>query len=197
MARRSVAYLQVGADEAQARLQRQELMRIAASKGWVLTHVYEEDADQPAAATDGPQMAAMLDDASRSAFDVVMAWDVAMLGRGLNGLVANIETLRTHGVDLCLHAQHLDTTGPAGGALYEMAGVFAQFARAKHGERVSAGHAAARGRGIAIGRPARVVDTERIYRMRKDGATIREIASAMSISVATAHRRVKKLFETS
>ena len=54
-------------------------------------------------------------------------------------------------MDLYLHVQGLDTSTPAGRAMFQMLGVFSEFERAMIQERVRAGLARARGR--RLGRP--------------------------------------------
>ena len=71
----------------------------------------------------------MLKDAGRRTFDILLVWDVSRLGRSLAGLVALMEQLRTLKVDLYIDQQGLDTTTPAGRAMFPMAGVFAEFER--------------------------------------------------------------------
>ncbi len=55
-------------------------------------------------------------------------------------------------VDLHLHQQGIDTTMPAGKALFQMMGVFAEFERMMIQERVRAGLARARSEGKRLGR---------------------------------------------
>ncbi len=52
-----------------------------------------------------------------------------------------------------LHQQGLDTTTPAGKAMFQMMGVFAEFERAMIRERVKAGLERARAQGKTLGRP--------------------------------------------
>ena len=89
----------------------------------------------------------------RREIDVVMAWSVDRLGRSLQDLVAFLGELRAVGCDLYLHQQGVDTTTPAGRAMFQMLGVFAEFERAIIVERVKAGIARARAAGEAL-RPA-------------------------------------------
>jgi DNA invertase Pin-like site-specific DNA recombinase len=56
-------------------------------------------------------------------------------------------------IDLFLHQQGLDTTTPAGKAMFQMMGVFAEFERAIIQERVRAGLKRARSEGKRLGRP--------------------------------------------
>ena len=58
-------------------------------------------------------------------------------------------------IDLFLRQQGLDTTTPAGKAMFQMMGVFAEFERAMIQERVRAGLARARGEGKRLGRAPR------------------------------------------
>ena len=50
----------------------------------------------------------------------------------------------------------IDTTTPAGKAMFQMMGVFAEFERSMIHERVMVGLARARAEGMQLGRPAKV-----------------------------------------
>ena len=50
-----------------------------------------------------------------------------MRNRSLKDLVAFLSELHALGIDLFLHQQGLDTTTPAGKAMFQMLGVFAEF----------------------------------------------------------------------
>jgi DNA invertase Pin-like site-specific DNA recombinase len=71
-----------------------------------------------------------------------------------------LRELHAKGVDLFLHKQGLDTSTPAGRAMFQMMGVFAEFEQAMIRERVLAGLARAKEQGINYfkdepGQPAR------------------------------------------
>src|SRR5262245_36371215 len=91
--------------------------------------------------------------APRREFDMVMAWSVDRLGRSLQDLVGFLSELHALKIDLFLRQQGLDTTTPAGKAMFQMLGVFAEFERAMIAERVRAGLARARSEGKRLGRP--------------------------------------------
>jgi DNA invertase Pin-like site-specific DNA recombinase len=82
-----------------------------------------------------------------------MAWSVDRLGRSLQDLVGFLSELHSLGIDLFLHQQGLDTTTPAGKAMFGMLGVFAEFERSIIQERVRAGLARAKAAGTKLGRP--------------------------------------------
>jgi DNA invertase Pin-like site-specific DNA recombinase len=62
------------------------------------------------------------------------------LPTGLGRFLSEIHALK---VDLYLHQQGIDTTTPAGKAMFQMMGVFAEFERSMIQERVRAGIARA------------------------------------------------------
>jgi DNA invertase Pin-like site-specific DNA recombinase len=101
---------------------------------------------------------------TRKEFDLVAAWSVDRLGRSLQDLVAFLAELHAKGVDLYLHQQGLDTGTPAGKAMFQMMGVFAEFERAMIVERVKSGIARARSQGKPLGRPRLSVSQERRIR---------------------------------
>jgi DNA invertase Pin-like site-specific DNA recombinase len=60
----------------------------------------------------------LLKDAARCKFEVLMAWSVDRLGRSLQDLVSFLGEIHANGIDLYLHVQGVDTTTPAGRALF-------------------------------------------------------------------------------
>lgn len=66
-------------------------------------------------------------------------WSVNRLGRSLQDLIGFLSELHAMGIDLVLHQQGLDTTTPAGKAMFQMLAVFAEFERSMIKERVRAG----------------------------------------------------------
>jgi DNA invertase Pin-like site-specific DNA recombinase len=66
------------------------------------------------------------------------------LGGSLQDLGGFLSELHSLGIDLFLHRHGIDTTTPAGKAMFQMMGVFAEFERAMIRERVNAGIARAR-----------------------------------------------------
>ena len=104
-------------------------------------------------------------------------------------LVAFLGELHAKGVDLYLHQQGLDTGTPAGKALFQMLGVFAEFERAMIVERVKAGLARARSQGKRLGRrPASADVVERIRTELVTGAGILKTAKALGVGTGTVHR---------
>jgi DNA invertase Pin-like site-specific DNA recombinase len=88
-----------------------------------------------------------------------------------------------------LHQQGLDTSTPAGKALFQMMGVFAEFERAMIRERVRAGLERAKAQGKKLGRrpddPKRAAD---VRRLRAKGVGIGKIARTLRVGVSYVQR---------
>ncbi|MDN5787888.1 recombinase family protein [Pseudorhodobacter sp.] len=174
-ARRAAIYARVSTGEQTPENQLLRLREVAERAGWAIVHEYVETASGASRAR--PGLDAMMKDAARRQFDVVMAWDVSRLGRSLRDLVDLFETLRSVGCDQFLEQQALDTSTPAGRALLQMSGVFAEFERAMIVERTKAGIARARACGKQIGRaPASEAMKDAIRALRADGIGMDRIA---------------------
>jgi DNA invertase Pin-like site-specific DNA recombinase len=127
----------------------------------------------------------------RRKFDIVMAWSVDRLGRPLQDLIGFLSELHSLGIDLALHQQGIDTTTPAGKAMFQMMGVFAEFERAMIRERVNAGIARAKAGGKHCGRP--FIDTKLEGRIRDALAApgrpgLHKIAKQFGVGTGTVQR---------
>ncbi|BBL77515.1 recombinase family protein [Methylomagnum ishizawai] len=152
--RRVAFYLRVSTGEQTTENQRRELEAVAERAGWTLAGVYEDAGISGAKGRDKrPAFNRLLQDASRRQFDIVAAWSVDRLSRSLQHLVSFLEEVHHLGIDLYLHRQGVDTTTPAGRAMFQMLGVFSEFERAMIRERVRAGLGRARANGARLGRP--------------------------------------------
>jgi hypothetical protein len=86
--KRAVLYLRVSTVDQTTANQERELRAVAERAGWEVVHVYKDHGISGAKGRDKrPQYNAMLRDAFRRQFDVVMAWSVDRLGRSLQELV--------------------------------------------------------------------------------------------------------------
>jgi DNA invertase Pin-like site-specific DNA recombinase len=171
---------------------------VAERHGWQIIEVFEDRGISGAKSRgERPAMKRLMEGIARRQFDMIAAWSVDRLGRSLIDLIGFLKELRAKRVDLYLHQQNLDTTTPAGEALFGMLGVFAQFERAMIQERVAAGMARAQATGKFgknrlgkvkrnKGRPP-VPEEKRaaVFKARSKGDSIRGFASALKIPKST------------
>ena len=190
MSKRVAFYLRVSTGEQTTENQRRELEQVAKRSGWQVVEIYEDAGISGANGREKrPAFDKLLKDASRREFDLVAAWSVDRLGRSLQHLVAFLGELHALKIDLYLHQQGIDTTTPAGKAMFQMMGVFAEFERAMIQERVKSGLARAKASGQRLGRPP-VAARKRaeVMKLRRDGQSVRAIARTLKLAPGTVQR---------
>jgi len=151
---RAAIYLRVSTNGQTTDTQERELRVAAKRMGHTIVEVYSDNGISGAKGRNGrPEFDRLHRDAARRKFDIVMAWSVDRLGRSLQDLVGFLSELHALGIELYMHQQGLDTTTPAGKAMFQMLGTFAEFERALIQERVVAGMARAKAKGTKSGKP--------------------------------------------
>ena len=187
---RAALYLRVSSGDQTVENQRRELEAAAAQRGWAITATYADEGISGAKGRDRrPGLDAMLKDATRGRFDVVMCWAVDRMGRSLADLVGTLQELHGAKVDLFLHQQAIDTTTPSGRAMFGMLGVFAEFERSMIQARVNAGLARAVAAGVRLGRPKVPAKVEAaILERLTAGVGILKTARELGIGTGTVQR---------
>lgn len=185
---RVALYVRVSTDGQSVENQQRELQAIAERHGWIVVGVFS-DPGVSGMKEKRPAFDKLMAGVARKEFDVVAAWAVDRLGRSLQNLLAFLGELKAKGVDLYLHQQGLDTSTPAGKAMFQMLGVFAEFERAMTLERVYAGLKRARAEGKVLGRPKVGEEVEDAIRAAlSKGTGIKATARAGGCGVGTVQR---------
>lgn len=192
-ATRAAIYGRVSTDGQTVDNQLRELRMVAERNGW---QIVEEFIDKGISGAKGreqrPAFDALWKGAIRREFDVVMVWAVDRLGRSLTHLVNFLSEIHAKKVDLFIHQQGIDTTTPAGKALFGVLGVFSEFERSMIQERVKAGIKRVRSNGQRWGRrsieetdPARCT---KILELRREGLGMAAIGKQVGVSSRTVWR---------
>jgi DNA invertase Pin-like site-specific DNA recombinase len=195
--KRVTLYLRVSTSGQTVDNQRRELEDAAARHGWHIVAIYADAGISGAKSREKrPGLDKLLKAVARRDVDLVAAWSVDRLGRSLQDLLGVLSEIHAKGVDLYLHQQGLDTSTPAGKALFQMLGVFAEFERTMIRERVLSGLARARQDGVTLGRPrlegSDAAKVEAIRAMRAQGFGILRIARQFGVGVGTVMRLTKQ-----
>src|SRR6516162_5261770 len=127
MLKRIALYLRVSTTEQTVENQQRELEAVAERHGWNVVAVFTDAGSGTKGRDKRPGYDALCRGVARREFDHVAAWSVDRLGRSLQELVTFLGELHAKHVDLYLHQQGLDTGTPAGKAMFQMMGVFAEF----------------------------------------------------------------------
>lgn len=184
---RIAIYTRVSTDRQKHDTQLRELRAWAKWAGHKITEVYSDAGISGSKGRDKrPAFDAMLKAAVRREFDMLAVWSSDRLGRSLQHLVDVLQTIRDTGIGLYIHTQALDTTTPAGRAMFGMLAVFGEFEREMIVARVNAGLARAKGQGKRLGRPGADGKTLDLAREAlKQGTGILKVARRYGLGTGT------------
>ena len=135
-----------------------------------------------------PQLDALMKDARKRLFGVVLVWKFDRFARSLKHLIESLAEFSSLGIDFVSYTEGVDTTTPTGQLLFHIVGAVAQFEQDLIAERVRAGMAHARAMGKRIGRPRAKVDVEAVRNLRSQGKSLRNIATALGVPISRVRR---------
>lgn len=176
---RAGLYARVSTVDQEPENQLQELRRYVAARGW--ESVEYVDRGVSGAKDRRPALDALVTDARRRRFDVLVCWRLDRLGRNLRHLVTLLEELQGVGVAFVSLGEGIDCTTPAGKLQLHILAALAEFERERIRERVLAGLRRARAQGTRLGRPR-----SRPASIAVPGGTVRAAAKAWGVSKTTA-----------
>ena len=164
---RAAIYARVSTLEQNCDNQTLELRKYVEARGWTA----QEYVDRGVSGSKDkrPALDALLKDAKRRRFDVLVCWRLDRLGRNLRHLITLLDDLQALGVAFVSLAEGIDATTPAGKLQMHIVGAIAEFERELIRERVRSGIQAARARGKRLGRPRTAVDASRVAVLRAQG----------------------------
>src|SRR3954469_5724295 len=126
--------------------------------------------------------------------DKFVVYKLDRLARSTKRLIEIADKLREKEVEFVSIQDMLDTSTPAGKAMFGMLSVLAEFERDIIRERTMAGLKAARARGRKDGRPK--VNQQKLNQAiamyHSERMTVKEIQEATGVSAATIYRELKK-----
>ena len=134
----------------------------------------------------------MMRDARARRFDAILVWKLDRFGRSLRHLVNTLAELEALGIAFISLQDSLDFSTPSGRLTVQILCAMAEFERSLISERVRAGMKIARKNGAKIGRPRRVVNAEKVRRLRKEGATWEEVAAAVKAPRSVCQRATRE-----
>jgi DNA invertase Pin-like site-specific DNA recombinase len=177
-------------------MQLEELRRVALQRGWQVVGEYVDHGD-PAQRTAAPSWTASWltfnagvsiswpSGASTGSHDRCAIWCWAL------------EDFRARCLDFVALHDAIDTSPPGGRFTFHVIAAVAELEREIIRERVRCGVQAAIRRGEKIGRPRKDVDVDAALAMRATGKSLREIARDLKVGLATLHRALHGVPETS
>ena len=177
-----IGYARVSTEEQNLSLQ------IDALKAAGCARIYRDEGVS-AVARERPEFAAAL--AALQPGDTLVIWKMDRAFRSLLNALQVLEEFEARGVNFHSLTDAIDTTTPMGRFAYQITNAFGELERALIIERTKAGMAAARKRGVRIGRPPKLT-AEQIAQARAElaagSATITALARRFGVAPRTLSR---------
>jgi DNA invertase Pin-like site-specific DNA recombinase len=140
-----------------------------------------------------PELDRLMRDAHARKFDVVIVWKFDRFARSTSHLLRALETFNVLGIAFVSLRESIDTTTPAGKLMFTMIAAMAEFERDLIKERVRAGIAHRKAKGLRIGRKPVQIDQHKLLSLRAAGKTIRQIADTLGCSRSVVFLTLQKL----
>jgi DNA invertase Pin-like site-specific DNA recombinase len=212
---RAAIYARVSTLDQNCQMQLKELREYCERRAWTISGEYV-DTGWSGAKASRPELDRIMHDAGQHRFDAILVWKLDRFGRSVLNLSEQLARLNSWGIRFLATTQALDTdsSNPTSRLMLHILASVAEFEREMIRERVTAGvnnyqqawkqkrvgrdrHSHS-GMNLAVGRPKKVFDRERVLEMRDEGFSVRAIARKFKIGLATvqrlvaAHKKAKK-----
>jgi len=169
--------------------QERELRRYCRQRGWKSLGFYQDRIS--GAKSDRPDLDRLMRDVRAGKVDRLIVYKLDRLGRSLTHLALILDELNRLRVPLVASSQGIDTSddNPAGRLQLGVLMAVAEFERGIIKERVNAGLAAAKARGVRLGRPATISKrATEIRKLQATGLGLRAIARALKMPPSSVHK---------
>lgn len=182
MKTKAIIYTRVSTDKQTSASQVRELREYAERQGWGQPEIIEDTASGGTFTRTG--FDELMNRVRKGRVDVVLAYKMDRLGRSLSHLLAIIDEMQRHGAAVVIPGQCIDTTNqnPFGKLTAQILMAFAEFERDIIRDRVNAGLAAAKAKGVKLGRPETLNQHKAdVARLAAKGLSGRKIAAELGI----------------
>ncbi|PQA86033.1 recombinase family protein [Hyphococcus luteus] len=113
--------------------------------------------------------------------DVLVVWRLDRLGRSMRHLIELTTMFEAKGVGFRSLSDAIDTSTATGKLFFHVTGAFAEFERNLISERTKAGMAAAKARGVKMGRPRKLTRQQQIALAEFDSDALDQAAKNLGV----------------
>jgi DNA invertase Pin-like site-specific DNA recombinase len=184
-------YARVSTDGQNPEVQLAALRAHATQRGW---EIVEEFVDHgfSGAKERRPALDRLMKAIWTGQFQAVLVWRFDRFARSVKHLLTALEQFRALNVHFISLQEQFDTSTPIGHAMFTIIGAMAQLERDIIRERVKAGLAQARAKGVRLGRPTVRIDPAALALLQDQGLSLPEIARRLRCSRSTVKRRLRE-----
>lgn len=188
--KRVALYFRCSTIQQNLEIQTSDLRKYAEVRGFEVVKEYS-DFGVSGAKDRRPALDQLMKDARKRRFDIVLVWRLDRLGRNTRHLLTLFEELEGLQISLVSHQEAIDLSSSLGRVIATVMSALAAFERDLIRERVVAGIENAKNKGRVLGRP-KSINKDLVRKLRNEGRTYRQIASALMISQGAVANSLKE-----
>jgi DNA invertase Pin-like site-specific DNA recombinase len=189
--KRAVLYTRVSTPDQHVETQLYDLRKLAAQRGFEVVREYC-DRGISGSKAHRPGLDAMMADAQRREFSVVLVAAFDRIARSTKNFLEIVDELQELGIEFISAREAIDTSGPMGRMFITLVGSIAELERSLIVERIKAGMRRARMEGQRLGRAPLNINHDALVRDRLAGMSLSIVARKYGISRASVVRFVRE-----
>ena len=192
MKKAAAIYVRVSTPDQHVESQLYDLRELASQRGFEVVHEYE-DRGVCGKKARRPGLDALMADARRKRFSVVLVAAFDRIARSTRNFLQVIDELDSMGIEFISRRENVDTSGPMGRLFVTIISAIAELERSLVVDRVKSGMRRAKLEGRQIGRSRLDVDRKQIVIDRCSGMSLTQVAKKHGISRASVCRLMKDI----
>jgi DNA invertase Pin-like site-specific DNA recombinase len=189
--KKAAIYALVSTPEQHVETQLYDLRKLAVQRGFEVSREYCDRGVSSSKAR-RPRLDAMMADARRGEFSVVLVAAFDRVARSTRNFLEIVEELNGLGIEFISAREAIDTSGPMGRVFLTIVGSIAELERSLIIERIKAGMRRARMEGQKLGRVPLDIDRDALVRDRLTGMSLTAVAKKYGVSRASVVRFVRE-----
>jgi DNA invertase Pin-like site-specific DNA recombinase len=189
--KKAAIYARVSTPDQHIENQLLDLKKLAAQRGFEVVREYTDRGISGSKAK-RPGLDAMMADARRGEFSVVLVAAFDRIARSTKNFLEIVDELNELGIEFVSAREAIDTSGPMGRMFITLVGSIAELERSLITERIRAGMRRARLEGQRLGRAPLDIDHDALVRDRLAGMSLTSAAKKYGVSRASVVRFVRE-----
>jgi DNA invertase Pin-like site-specific DNA recombinase len=184
---KAAIYSRVSTSDQHVETQLYQLRELAARRGFEIVHEYT-DVGVSGSRARRPGLDAMLSDAHRGKFSIVLVAAFDRVARSVRHFLTVMDELNDLGIEFVSARENIDTSGPMGRMSVTIIGCIAELERSLIVERIKAGMRRRKLEGYSLGRVPLSIDHQALARDRLSGMSLTKVAKKYAVSRASVVR---------
>jgi len=185
--KKAAIYSRVSTCDQHVETQLYQLRELAARRGFEIVHEYT-DVGVSGSRARRPGLDAMLADAHRGRFSIVLVAAFDRVARSVRHFLTVVDELNDLGIEFVSARENIDTSGPMGRMFVTIIGCIAELERSLIVERIKAGMRRRKLEGYSLGRVPLSIDHQALVRDRLSGMSLTNVAKKYGVSRASVVR---------